>query len=453
MIKPARSPKISDSSGIRNLVVVLGDQLSCELEAFRSFDPKQDAVWMAESVIEAEYVWSHKQRIALFLSAMRHFRKELESRGVRVFYTELEKNQDSKGLDELLEHFLKNKNVTGSVLMTEPGEWRLKKAFKELATDVATPLKILEDTSFLCSRDDFENWAEGRKQLRMEYFYREMRKRTGILMDGDTPAGGEWNYDSSNRASFGKRGPEAVPSPVRFKSDAITREVIELVENRFADHPGRLDTFAWPVTSQDAKCALEDFLKKGLADFGKYQDAMWTGEPFLNHSLLSPSLNLKLLSPREVVEAVEKEYREGRVLIESVEGFIRQVIGWREYVRGVYWRYMPDYVDRNAMGASEAAPGFLLDRSDFTELFKAGSRSDFGIRLRPPHSEVNGYRIVRSALGSGSERSSPLVFVDLCRRGGVGGAAQYAGHVSVCGWRSDGFKAICIHGKIHQPDE
>ncbi|HCR28463.1 MAG TPA: cryptochrome/photolyase family protein [Opitutae bacterium] len=358
MKKPARSPKISDTSGIRNLVVVLGDQLSCELETFRSFDPKQDAVWMAESVIEAEYVWSHKQRIALFLSAMRHFRKELESRGIRVFYTELEKNQDPKGLDELLEHFLKSKNVTGSVLMTEPGEWRLKKAFKDLATNITTPLKMLEDSSFLCSRDDFENWAEGRKQLRMEYFYREMRKRTGILMDGECPAGGEWNYDSSNRASFGKRGPETVPPPVRFRSDSITREVIELVEHRFADHPGRLDTFAWPVASQDAKCALEDFLKKGLADFGKYQDAMWTGEPFLNHSLLSPSLNLKLLSPREVIEAVEKEYREGRAPIESVEGFIRQVIGWREYVRGVYWRYMPDYADRNAMGASEALPDF-----------------------------------------------------------------------------------------------
>lgn len=345
-------------SAVRNLVVVLGDQLSTELESFRSFDPELDAVWMAESAVEAEHVWSHKQRIVLFLSAMRHFRAELESRGTRVFYTELEENEDSKGLDELLEQFLEGRGVTDSILMTEPGEWRLKKAFQDLAERTSVPLRMLEDTSFICAKEEFDTWAEGRKQLRMEYFYREMRKRNGILMDGDAPAGGEWNFDSSNRASFGKGGPEAVPSPVRFEPDSITREVIELVESKFVNHPGKLDTFAWPVTSEEANSALEDFLRKGLADFGKYQDAMWSGEPFLNHSLLSPSLNLKLLSPREVIEAVEKEYLEGRAPIESVEGFIRQVIGWREYVRGVYWRYMPDYVDRNAMGASEALPGF-----------------------------------------------------------------------------------------------
>ena len=254
----------------------------------------------------------------------------------------------------MLEQFLEDRAVSDSILMTEPGEYRLKKGFQDLATRISVPVLMREDTSFLCSKEHFENWAEGRKQLRMEYFYREMRKRNGILMDGDAPAGGEWNFDSSNRASFGKSGPEAVPSPARFEPDSITREVMELVEKKFGSHPGKLDTFAWPITSKDAKSALEDFLKKGLAEFGKYQDAMWTGEPFLHHSLLSPSLNLRLLSPREVIEAVEKEYREGRAPIESVEGFIRQVIGWREYVRGVYWLYMPDYLDRNAMGASEA---------------------------------------------------------------------------------------------------
>lgn len=358
MSSSSRKKEIGSSSDVRNLVVVLGDQLSLELDAFRSFDPELDAVWMAESAAEAKHVWSHKQRIALFLSAMRHFRAELETKGIRVYYTELEENKDSKGMVELLEQFLEHTAVDDSILMTEPGEWRLKKAFQDLGKRITVPMLMREDTSFLCSKEDFKNWAEGRKQLRMEYFYREMRKRTGILMDGDTPAGGEWNFDSSNRASFGKRGPEAVPSPARFKPDSITREVMELVEKKFGSHPGKLDTFAWPTTSKDAKSALEDFLKKGLAEFGKYQDAMWIGEPFLNHSLLSPSLNLRLLSPREVIEAVEKEYREGRAPIESVEGFIRQVIGWREYVRGVYWRYMPDYLDRNAMGASEALPDF-----------------------------------------------------------------------------------------------
>ena len=350
--------ELGDSSAIRNLVVVLGDQLSMDLDSFRSFDPESDAVWMAESAVEAEHVWSHKQRIVLFLSAMRHFRDKLRSNGIRIIYTDMEESKSSKGLDQLLEQFLKGMDVVDSIIMTEPGEWRLKKAFQDLSKRISVPLQMREDTSFLCAKEEFEDWALGRKQLRMEYFYREMRKRNGILMDEGAPTGGEWNFDSSNRASFGKRGPQAVPSPLRFKPDSITREVIELVENKFASHPGKLDTFAWPVTSEEAQSALDDFLKKGLADFGKYQDAMWTGEPFLNHSLLSPSLNLKLLSPREVIEAVEKEYLEGRAPIESVEGFIRQVIGWREYVRGVYWRYMPDYEDRNAMGASEALPGF-----------------------------------------------------------------------------------------------
>ena len=358
MTDTGHSQESDDSSAVRNLIVVLGDQLSLELDTFQSFDSELDAVWMAESATEAEHVWSHKQRIALFFSSMRHFRDELESKCIRVFYTEIENHEESVELVQLLERFLEGRNITGSLLMTEPGEWRLKKAFKDLAKKVSVPFKMHEDTSFLCSGEDFENWAEGRKQLRMEYFYREMRKRNGILMDGEAPAGGEWNFDSSNRASFEKGGPEALPSPMRFEPDSITREVIEVVEKKFDNHPGRLDTFAWPVRSEDANSALEDFLNKGLADFGKYQDAMWTGEPFLNHSLLSSSLNLKLLSPRKVVKAVEREYAEGRAPIESVEGFIRQVIGWREYVRGVYWRCMPEYLDRNAMGASESLPSF-----------------------------------------------------------------------------------------------
>ncbi len=359
-MKASRSVKGDSirSNRVRNLVVALGDQLSRELDSFRSFDPDQDAVWMAESLAEANHVWSHKQRIALFLSAMRHFRQELEEKGIRVFYTRLEDENGARGLDESLSEFLNSFMVTGSVIVTEPGEWRLKNAFEKLQTRLEVPLEIREDNSFLCSKSAFEEWAAGRKQLRMEYFYREMRRRSGVLMNDGSPTGGKWNFDSSNRSSFGKRGPESVPAPLRFKPDTITQEVLQLVEERFPNHPGKLDSFAWPVTAKDAQAALADFAKKGLPEFGRYQDAMWAGEPFLNHSLLSSSLNLKLLSPRVVVEVVEREYAAGRTPIESAEGFIRQVIGWREYVRGVYWRYMPEYVERNAMQAEHALPEF-----------------------------------------------------------------------------------------------
>ncbi len=341
---------------VRNLVVVLGDQLSLELDSFESFDPKRDAVWMAESGLEAAKVWSHKQRIVLFLSAMRHFRETLKSEGIRVFYTE-SSEAGSVSIAENLEKFLRRNSVE-SVILTKPGEFGLEGDLTACCDRAKVPIRIYEDNSFFCTLDSFNQWADGRKQLRMEYFYREMRKENEILMDSGSPEGGDWNYDSSNRSSFGKKGPESIPAPLRFSPDRFTREVIEYVESQYKDHPGKTEEFGWPVTREEAKKALDDFVSKGLLDFGKYQDAMWDGEPFLHHSLLASAMNLKLLMPREVVAAVAEAYKEGRVPIESAEGFIRQILGWREYVRGIYWRYMPDYLERNALDAREPLPEF-----------------------------------------------------------------------------------------------
>lgn len=343
-------------SGIRHLVVVLGDQLSRELGPFDDFDANRDAVWMAESEGEAKQVWSHKQRIALFLSAMRHFRESLCDAGIRVVYTESDVAQ-GESLGELLANFLDGNSIE-RVLLTKPGEHRVESSLAKCCERAGVALEVFEDRSFFCSLDRFYSWAEGRKQLRMEYFYREMRKEQGILMDGDEPEGGSWNFDSSNRSSFGKNGPDNVPAAIRFEPDALTHEVMEGVNSRYSDHPGTLESFGWPVTGEDAKRALKDFVRKGLPDFGKYQDAMWKGEPFLNHSLLAAAMNLKLIMPREVVAAVEEAYHEGTVPIESAEGFIRQVLGWREYVRGIYWRHMPEYVDLNALEAKESLPDF-----------------------------------------------------------------------------------------------
>jgi deoxyribodipyrimidine photolyase-related protein len=192
----------------------------------------------------------------------------------------------------------------------------------------------------------------------MEYFYREMRREHRVLMDGDEPAGGQWNFDADNRESFGKGGPAGVPAHARFEPDAITREVIALVRQRFAGHPGALDSFAWAVTREQALVALQRFIDERLEHFGRWQDALWPKQPWLWHSHLSAALNLKLLTAREVVHAAEAAYRAGRVPLPSAEGFIRQILGWREYVRGIYWTQMPGYAELNALEASQDLPAW-----------------------------------------------------------------------------------------------
>lgn len=342
---------------IRNLHIVFGDQLDHRSAVFDGFDLEQDGVWMAEVDYEAKHVWSHKQRIALFLSAMRHFRDELREKDVQVVYTELNESKQADKFSTRLSIDLRA-HSPGRVIVVRPGEWRVLEGLKKVCRDEGIELELREDTHFYTTPDDFVEHAEGRKAVRMEYFYRELRKRFDVLMDDGKPAGGEWNFDKANRGSFGKSGPDASNTGPGHRNDAITQEVIELVASRFVDHPGSLDSFAWAVTRVEAKRDLKRFIEQRLNSFGQYQDAMWTGEPWLYHSLLSTSLNLKLLNPRDVVAAAEEAYREGRAPLAAVEGFIRQILGWREYVRGIYWLYMPEYLDRNEMDAREPLPEF-----------------------------------------------------------------------------------------------
>lgn len=336
-------------SGVRQLVVVLGDQLDQDSAVFDGFDSQCDRVFMVEASAESEYVWSHKARIALFLTAMRHFRAELLARGREVAYVELAESSLGAELAEAVERFRPER-----VVVVEPGEWRVREELRR-----AVPgLEVRPDRHFLCPTAEFQRWARGRRQLRMELFYREMRRKTGILMEGGQPAGGAFNFDASNRESFGARGPGQVRPPLSFPPDATTREVLDLVDRRFAAHPGSLDRFDWPVTRAEALRALDDFLAHRLPSFGRYEDAMWAGEAFLFHSRLSAAMNLKLLDPREVLRGAEEAWRSGSAPIESVEGFVRQVLGWREYVRGVYWLRMPEYLEGNALGADRPLPHF-----------------------------------------------------------------------------------------------
>jgi deoxyribodipyrimidine photolyase-related protein len=345
---------------VRNLVVVLGDQLDAEASALDGFNAKQDVLWMAEVAEESEHVWTSKPRIAVFLAAMRHFRDAQKELGRRVNYVELEDAGNTQTLaGELARAVAELKPER--LIMTEAGELRVQEAMTTLAKKVGLPLDVRDDRHFFQTRADFAAHADGRKMLRMEFFYREVRRKHRVLLDGKgEPEGGQWNYDHDNRGSFKQGGPKAeeLRAPVLTKPDAITREVLALVARRFAKHPGELEEFAWPVTPKDARATLRDFIEHRLPRFGQFQDAMWTEEPWLFHSRISAALNLKLLNPREVVAAAEAAYRERKVHLASAEGFIRQILGWREYVRGIYWHHMPRYLGLNALEAKEKLPEF-----------------------------------------------------------------------------------------------
>ena len=346
---------------MRNLVIVLGDQLDLAASAFDGFDPAQDAVWMAEVAQESTHVWSSKQRTVLFLSAMRHFGQALQAAGRPLHYMRLDDADNRGTLAAELEASIA-KLAPQHLLLTAPGDWRVLHALQDVASATGVPLEVRDDRHFFTTVRDFAAHAKGRKQLRLEFFYREQRQRFGILMDGEkgsqTPTGGQWNFDIDNRETFGKAGPQDLPPPSWFVPDAVTQEVIDLVNTRFAGHPGSVTDFAWAVTREQALQALDSFIAQRLPLFGQYEDALWPGEPWLYHSQLSAALNLKLLGAHEVVYAAQTAYRAGLVPLQSAEGFIRQILGWREYVRGMYWAQMPAYANLNALNAQEALPAW-----------------------------------------------------------------------------------------------
>lgn len=349
--------KKSPAKKCRHLILVLGDQLNADSSAFDDFDREHDLVWMAEVAEESTHVWTHKARIVMFLASMRHFRDQLRKKRFRVDYRELDDRSNLGTLADELVAAVKRIRPERLILV-EPGEWRVRNDLVQSAQQMNIELELRLDNHFLSTPEEFAKHAEGRKQLRLEYFYRELRRKHEILMDGNKPEGGKWNYDAENRGSFGKMGPKQLPKTKRFRPDATTKAVMKLVERKFPDHPGDLDQFDWPVTPKQARQALDDFMEHRLADFGQYQDAMWSDQPYLYHSRLSASLNLKLLSPREVIEEAVIAYRSGKAPLNSVEGFVRQILGWREYVRGIYWLLMPQYLDRNELNATQPMPAF-----------------------------------------------------------------------------------------------
>ena len=339
----------------RTLRVLLGDQLSDRVSSLDGIDCATDLVLMAEVRDECTYVRHHKKKIVLVLSAMRHFAAGLRERGVPVHYVTLDDPANTQSLrSEMLRAAAWFQPQR--IVATEAGEWRLLRDMSGWQEASGIPTEIADDTRFLCSHRRFRGWAQGRQQLRMEFFYREMRRAHAVLMDDDAPAGGRWNFDAENR----KRMPGTVHAPAApsFAPDATTQAVMALVAGEFAGHFGDLGGFDLPVTAAQATLALDHFVAERLASFGDWQDFMRAGDPVLFHALISTSLNCGLLDPLSACRAAERAWRDGRAPLNAVEGFVRQILGWREYVRGIYWLRMPAYGRLNELGATRKLPWF-----------------------------------------------------------------------------------------------
>lgn len=338
---------------VSTLRLILGDQLSLDISSLKDMDVINDTILMCEVWDEATYVKHHKKKIAFIFSAMRHFALLLKNRHFTVEYTQLDDDHNTGSLTGEVERALRRKQYQ-RIVVTHPGEYRVLCDIKQWQDKFSLPVEIKSDNRFLSTSEEFSNWAQKRKQLRMEYFYREMRKKYNILMDGDNPVGGKWNYDASNRKP--PQGGLTIPKPYLNAKDKITDEVIECVARRFPAHFGDIEPFYFAVTREQALQALTSFIEQRLPSFGDFQDAMLEGEAWMYHAHVSFYLNCGLLMPLECINAAQNAYHQEKAPLNAVEGFIRQIMGWREYIRGVYWLKMPEYARENYFDAHRKLP-------------------------------------------------------------------------------------------------
>lgn len=328
---------------------LMEDQLSIELV----HQHKPDRVLLIESRRHFSSWPFHKHRIAFELSAMRHFADELLHAGVRVHHYSLNRKPYLDSISAI-RNLIK---LTGDsqFIVIDPSEYHCDQWIRTLPSHVNADFRFEPNTLFLTNRKEFASWVRPLKKPIMEHFYRKMRTRLRVLVEADgSPIGGAWNLDKENRKAA-KPGTKFSKPPV-FSPDTITTNVLKEVERSFPNHPGSVEGFTLPVHRSDAERAWNDFIKHRLPEFGVYEDAMLIDEPFLNHSFVSMLINVGLLSPMRLVRDVETAYHAGSVPLNSAEGFIRQIIGWREYVYGIYWSFMPEYQLRNSRGSALDIP-------------------------------------------------------------------------------------------------
>jgi len=313
--------------------------------------PRPDViVLLVESVQKGAALPWHRQKLVLVLSALRHLAEELRARGFRVDHR-VSASYEEGIVEAVQEH------GAARVVATRGREWEIAQELERAAprlTALDCTLELHEDRGFITTRERFAAWASGRKELRMEWWYRELRREHDILMEPDgTPTGGAWNFDADNRKPWPKG--KAAPAPIQCAPDAITRTTMAQVA-QWPHAWGAVEGFDLPVTRREAKQVLARFITERLAEFGPYEDAMVSGQHELLHSGLSSAINIGLLTPHEVLRAAEQAYRDGLAPLASVEGFVRQILGWREFVYGYYWHAMPGLRTVNALGATRALP-------------------------------------------------------------------------------------------------
>jgi len=335
------------------LRVILNDHLSQSISSLRNCDKSKDIVLMCEARQEYTCVKHHKKKIAFLISAMRHFAKELEQGNFKVDYIELKDKQNSGTIEGEVMRAIK-RHAASKIIITYPADFRTLQSINSWQEKFGVEVELVDDDRFLSTHEEFAAWAKDKKQARMEFFYREMRRKHNILMQGAEPEGGKWNYDSDNRMQYH----DNIPIKKTYSSnvDEITSEVIKLVGEEFSDHFGDLEQFNFATTRDQALKVLNHFIENKLSVFGDYQDTMIEGEPYINHSLISFYLNCGLLLPMECVEAAQQAYFDKKAPLNCVEGFIRQILGWREFIRGIYWLKMPTYSDENFFNAHRKLP-------------------------------------------------------------------------------------------------
>ncbi|MDX2050320.1 MAG: cryptochrome/photolyase family protein [Rickettsiaceae bacterium] len=341
--------------------LILSDQLSRTISSLKHAN-KDDLIVFYETSFDLYKINHHKKKIAFLLASARRFAESLVGEGLNVFYLKCDDQNNTGNFNNDIESIILSHNIS-KIIVTDPNNWALKEFFVDLSKKYH--VTILEDDRFLATSKDFAEFASTRKELRMEYFYRSMRKKYNILMHNNEPIGGKWNYDSENRRAFNNQ--TQIPKRISHKKSEILKSVLQLVPERFASNFGNLEPFFYATTREEALIELESFVENILVNFGDYQDAMKRNEPYLFHSLISSYLNAGLLLPIEVVKLAEEAYLNGKVALNAAEGFIRQILGWREYIRGIYNYFMPEYKELNYLGATVPLPEFYWTQQ--TDMF------------------------------------------------------------------------------------
>jgi deoxyribodipyrimidine photolyase-related protein len=339
------------------LRLILGDQLNINHSWLKTVNDNITYVMM-EVRTETDYANHHIQKVVGFFSAMRSFVAELQSKKHKVIYIHLYDKNNLQSFEKNLNALLSQENFTQFEYQL-PDEYRLDILLKNYCAQLKIPHSVYDTEHFFSTREELGNFFEGKKMFLMESFYRAMRKKHNVLMDGDKPTTGQWNYDGDNRKKLPKD--HKATTPLVFNNDVT--EAFDQIQKANVKTIGSIDAkhFVWPINRTQSLALLHFFVAECLPLFGSYQDAMTPNEWSLYHSRISFSMNVKMISPKEVIDRAIQEWenRKDEIEYNQLEGFVRQIIGWREYMRGIYWLKMPEFATLNFFNHTEKLPDWF----------------------------------------------------------------------------------------------